>query len=124
MEPVSLILSALVAGAATTAGDVAQDAYNGLKALIKRKFESQGKAGAGYVLDKHEEKPEAWQEPLKGELVETGADRDEEILQAAQKLMELAKPQESPTSQYSVQVTGDVKGFVQHNAGTVTQNIN
>jgi hypothetical protein len=120
MDPVSMILSALVASAAD---NVAQDACSGLKNLIKRRFEKQGKAEAGYVLDKHQEKPEAWQEPLKEELIQAGADRDEEILQAAKKLLELANAEKSAKGQYNAQITGDVKGFVQENSGTVNQNI-
>lgn len=124
MDPVSVILSALVAGAAKPAGDLAQDGYNCLKTLIKGKFESKGQSGAGYVLEKYQEKPEAWQEPLKGELVEAGVDKDEEIIKAAQKLLERVNPQAAAAGQYNVQVAGDVKGFVQHNAGTVNQTIN
>jgi hypothetical protein len=120
MDPVSMILSALIS---TAANDVTHDACSALKGLIKRRFEKQGKAEAGYVLDKHQEKPEAWREPLKEELIQVGADRDEEILQAAKKLLELANAEKSAATQYNAQITGDVKGFVQENSGTVNQNI-
>lgn len=120
MDPVSMILTALVT---TAASDVAHDACSSLKDLIKQRFEKQGKAEAGYVLEKHQEKPEAWQEPLKEELIQSGADGDEEILQAAKKILELANAEKSSTGQYNAHITGDVKGFVQENSGTVTQNI-
>ncbi len=44
MEPISIIVSALAAGAAKAAGEAAPDAYNALKALIKRKFAGEPKA--------------------------------------------------------------------------------
>jgi hypothetical protein len=52
MDPVALILAALVAGATKAAGDVAQDAYDGLKTLIKCKFASQNKSDSSVLLDK------------------------------------------------------------------------
>ncbi len=116
MDPVSLILQALVTGAAKAAGDIAQDTYKGLKALIQRKFADKGKSGADYVLAKHEEKPEAWQEPLKAELVEVEADKDEEIIKKAQELLKLANPQEAAQGKYNIKaeqikgIVGDISG--------------
>ena len=58
MEPISLIINALVTGATAAAGDVGgttvKDAYNGLKTLIKRKFEGDP-LGQGLVDGKPEE---------------------------------------------------------------------
>lgn len=105
MDPISIILSALasgaaqkvlpalVEGAAKPAGDMAQDAYNGLKTLIKRKFESQGKPASAAILDMHEQKPELTQPLLKNELAEVGADKDEEIVKQAQNLLDKIKEQ-------------------------------
>ena len=46
MEPISLILAALAAGAVAaakdTAGTAVKDAYESLKALIKKKFAEKG----------------------------------------------------------------------------------
>lgn len=91
MEPISLIIAALVAGAAKAAGDAAPDAYNGLKALIKRKF--AGKPNAEMVLEEHETDPETYEAPLKKKLAEAGADKDEEIINAAQDLLDKIKEQ-------------------------------
>ncbi len=116
MEPISLILQALVTGAVTTAGEVVQDAYKGLKALIQHKFAERGKSGAEYVLAKHEEKPEDWNQPLKAELIEVGADKDEEIIKKAQELLKLANPQEAAKGKYNIKaeqikgIVGDVSG--------------
>ncbi len=58
MEPISLIIAALVAGATAAAKDTAEktvkDAYEGLKTLIKRKFEGDPLA-QGLVDAKPEE---------------------------------------------------------------------
>ena len=95
MEPISLIIAALVAGAAKVAGDAAPDAYNGLKALIKRKFAGEPKAEM--VLEEHETDPETYEAPLKKKLAEAGADKDEEIIKKAQELLEQLKPEEAAT---------------------------
>lgn len=125
MDPMSLILSALVAGAAKTAGNVAQDTYIGLKALIKRKFESQGKSGSATILDKYEEKPEKTKPLLEDELAEASADKDEEIIKLAQKLLEQLHPQEAAEGKFNIQISGgEVQGLIQQNTGNVTQNFN
>jgi hypothetical protein len=122
MDPISLILAALVAGAAKPAGDVAQDAYNALKALIKRKFEDKGKSDSATILDKYEEKPEKTKPLLEDELTEVGADKDEEIIKLAQKLMEQLNPQEAAAGKFSVQISGGkVQGLTQQNTGTINQ---
>ncbi len=91
MDPITLILTALVAGAAKAAGDAAPDAYKGLKALIQKKF--AGKPEAEMALAKHEEKPKVWEEPLKEALVELGVDQDQEVLKKAQALLDKIKEQ-------------------------------
>ncbi|MDJ0577259.1 MAG: hypothetical protein QNJ65_19135 [Xenococcaceae cyanobacterium MO_234.B1] len=109
MDPISLIIAALVAGAAKAAGDAAPDAYNGLKALIKRKF--AGEAKAEMVLEEHETDPETYEAPLKKKLAEAGADKDEEIIKAAQELLKQLKPEESKAGKYNVVFQGEVKGI-------------
>lgn len=91
MEPISIIIAALVAGAAKAAGDAAPDAYQGLKALIKRKFAGEQKAEM--VLEEHESDPETYEKPLRKKLEEAKADKDEEILAAAQNLLDKIKKQ-------------------------------
>lgn len=123
IDPISLILAALVAGAAKTADGVAQDAYNGLKALIKHKFESKGKSDSATILDKYEQKPEKTKALLEDELTEVGADKDEEIIKLAQKLMEQLNPQEAAEGKFNIEISGGtVQGLTQNNPGTITQN--
>lgn len=85
-DPISIILSALVAGAAKSTGDLAQDAYNGLKNLIKRKFADN--EAAKVVLDEYEKDPETYEAPLKKKLTEAKIDKDEEIFKLACDLLD------------------------------------
>jgi len=113
MDPVSLIVSALAAGATAalkeTASQAAKDAYAKLKALIQKRF--AGKPEAEMALVQHERKPEVWEAPLKDALAETGTDKDEAILQAAEMLLKLVQPQQVGTGKYNVQI-GEAEGVV------------
>jgi carbonic anhydrase len=124
MDPVTLILSALASGAVVaakdTANQVVKDAYQGLKALIQRKF--AGKPDAESALAKYERKPEVYKEPLKDELSQVVADKDEEIIKAAQKLMSLIDPQQAAKGKYNVQIAGNVYGLAQGDHQQVTMN--
>ncbi len=123
MDSVTLIESALVAGAAASAKDTAstavKDAYNGLKALIVRKF--SGKSKAQEMLADHEEDPETYEKPLKKVLIEAHVEQEQEILEAARKLMTLVQPQQMGMGKYNVQNTGPVQGQVIGEQHQVTQ---
>jgi hypothetical protein len=122
MDPVSLILAALVAGAAKAAEGVAQDAYDGLKTLIKRKFESQNKSDSSVLLDKYEQKPEKTKPLLEDELTEAGIDKDEEVIKLAQQIMAQLNPQAAAEGKFNVQISGGtVQGLTQQNTGTINQ---
>lgn len=99
MEPISLIVTALVAGAVAAAKDTAEkgvkDTYQGLKTLIKRKFANDALAQAMV-----EAKPEDIKKDeglLKDKIVEAGVDKDNEITKLAQDLLD--KLQEQPGGQ-------------------------
>ncbi len=115
MDPISLIIAALVAGAAKAAGDAAPDAYKGLKALIKSKF--AGKPKSEMVLEEHEQDPETYEAPLKKKLAEAGADKDEEIIKKAESLLKQLKPEEAATIIQNYNVSGDVKGILGNVSG-------
>jgi hypothetical protein len=106
MDPITLIVTALAAGAAVgvkdTASAMVKDAYAGLKALVKKRL--GGGPGAELVLAKHEQAPEAWQAPLMAELAGTGADRDRDLIAAAQALLDLVG--EAGGGKYTVDVRG------------------
>ena len=126
MEPISLIISALTIGAreAVKAGSEAagQDAYNTLKAMIKRKF--AGEPAAEMILEEHEQEPETYEVPLKKKLIQAGLDRDEEIIQTAQELLKESEPEAAATGKFDIKVEGDIKGIVGDiSGGDVNQSI-
>src|ERR1700691_5303829 len=104
MDPITLIVTALAAGAALGAQDTVsammKDAYAGLKALVKKRL--GGGPGAELVVAKHEQSPETWQAPLMAELAETGADGDRDLIAAAQVLLDLLGRDEGRPGKYTV----------------------
>jgi len=106
MDPITLIVTALAAGSALglkdTASSAVKDAYAGLKALVRKKL--AGRPDAEVVLARHEEAPETWQAPLMSELGEAGADRDRDLVAAAQALMSLVDEAGARTGKYTVDV--------------------
>lgn len=86
MEPVTLIVTALATGAALgfkeSASAAVKDAYSGLKALAGRRLASR--ADGLLVLTRHAESPHIWKSPLAAELTAVRADRDGELVAAAQ----------------------------------------
>src|SRR5687768_2542276 len=106
MDPVTLIVSALVAGAASaateTASNAVKDAYSGLKTLLESRF--RGKPTAETALAEAEADPDTWEKPLVKAVAEHGS--DEEVLALAQQLLQLFQSQQS-TSSFQVMASGD-----------------
>lgn len=98
MEPLSLIVAALITGATAAAKDTAasaiKDGYQGLKGLIQRKLE--GHPAATVVLAEHEKDPATYDAPLRKTLAEAAVDQDTAILQAARALLEQTGAQATP----------------------------
>jgi len=88
MDPISIIVLALAAGAAAglkpTAENAIKDAYAGVKALIQRKY-------AKVDLTPLEQKPEstAKRESLREDLAEAGAGDDLALLDQVEKLLDV-----------------------------------
>jgi hypothetical protein len=112
-------MSALVAGAATAGKDLAssaiKDAYQGLKRLLidrlrDKEADKPGPEGAAIdpvtVLEAHEGRPDTWGAPLKEAIAQSGADHDQEILNAAKALLEQADPKGSAAGKYQVDLRG------------------
>ena len=78
MNPITLIVTALAAGAASgvtdTASSAVKDAYAKLRALAGKRL--AGQPDGEVVLAEHEIAPGMWQAPLTAELGEAGADQD------------------------------------------------
>ena len=112
MDPVTLIVMALAAGAALglkdTASAAVKDAYAGLRALVKRRF--AGRSKGELVLTEHEAAPKTWEKPLAAELAAAGADRDGELVAAAQALMHLVDEEGFEAGKYNVKYQVDVHG--------------
>lgn len=108
MDPITLIVTALAAGAASgvtdTASSAVRDAYASLKALVRKRF--AGRQAGELVLAEHESAPETWREPLMAQLGAVGADRDADLVAAAQQLMRLVDAAGSRAGKYTVDVRG------------------
>jgi hypothetical protein len=102
VDPVTLIVTALVAGSGAglkdTASSAVKDAYNGLKGLVRRKL--AGRPDGELVLARHEQDPQVWDRPLAQELAAAGAGEDPAVITAAQALMRLADAAGSAAGKY------------------------
>lgn len=87
MDPISIIITALVAGAAAALKPMTEqaikDAYAGLKGLVQRKYRHVDVA----VLET-DPTSKARQAVIKEDLEKTGAGRDEEVLRQAKALLD------------------------------------
>lgn len=114
MEPISLIFAALVAGATAatkdTAGAAVKDAYEGLKSLIKKKFEKDALAQA--IVEAKPEDMKQSEALLKNKITEAGIDQDVEILKTATEILKKEDPQGEKEGKYRINVQGDIKGIV------------
>lgn len=126
MDPITLILSALAAGATAaakdTAGEVVKDAYQALKALVQRHF--SGKSEAEMALANYEQKPEVWKEPVKDALTQTGAGKDDAIIKAAQALMAKVDPQGAARGKFNINISGTAQGMVIGDSAQVNMTFN
>jgi hypothetical protein len=108
MDPITLIVMALSAGAASGLKDAASatvmDAYEALRGLVRKRL--AGRRDGELVLARHAEAPEAWDGPLSAELAAAGADRDPDLVAAAQTVMNLVDPEGSRAGKYTVDVRG------------------
>jgi hypothetical protein len=108
MEPISLILAALLAGATTGVGEAAgsavKDAYVGLRDAVKRKLADRPAAGS--AVEEYTADPDNWEPALTAYLKQAGADRDEALLSLAQAVMARADPAGASSGKYSVNLTG------------------
>ncbi len=126
MEPITLIVTALAAGASSGAlaalSDEVKDgvkaAYAKLRGLVSRR--TAGNPVAETALAQYEASPEVWRAPLADELAKAGAADDQELLAAAQALLALLDPAAARAGKYQVTVK-DSKG-VQVGDGNVQVN--
>jgi len=122
MDPITLILTALAAGAASgledSASSAVKSAYAGLKALVKRHL--SGRPAGELALAEYESAPEVWERPLTAQMEAARADRDLELVGSAQALMSLVDEAGSRAGKYAVAVQGSQgvqigESNIQHN---------
>jgi hypothetical protein len=108
VDPVVLIVTALAAGAASALQDGASAAVKGayarLTALVKKRF--TGRPKGELVLAEYQAAPQTWEKPLSAELSASGAERDADLVAAAQALMNLVDEAGSQSGKYLVTVHG------------------
>ncbi len=115
MEEVTLILTALAAGASAGTLDALKDdvkekakaAYAKLHGLVKQRF--RGNASAEIILSEHQTDPETYAAPLAKKLTEAGAGADAELVATARALMELVDQAGARSGKYNVMIK-DSKG--------------
>ena len=121
IDPISLIITALVAGATAAAKDTAEqaikDAYKGLKDLINKKFIND--SSWQKIVDGKPEEIKQVEDLLKEKLTQAGVDKDAEIIKAAEEIMKKEDPQGFKEGKYNITVQGDVIGIVGDNHGSV-----
>jgi hypothetical protein len=104
------------------ASEAIKDSYKKLKELIQRKFAGNQEAETALAI--YEREPDAGEGRLKELLSQTGANTEEDIIQASQRLLIQVNPQQAASGKYNVQITGKVQGYVQGDHANVTMNFN
>lgn len=106
MDPVTVVVAALGAGAVkgsgSTAGQGLRDAYAALGDLLVTRFAAH--RSAQVALSQHATDPLTWQAVLTQELRRTHAAQDTEVLSAAQHLLSLADRPGTRMGKYAVDV--------------------
>lgn len=117
MEPVS---TAIIAALGMLTQKAVQDAYEGLKSVLIKKFGGSSELVA--TAESLEKNPESAgrRETLKEEIAATRADADEEVVAAARALIEAIKSQPGGEQTINQTVTGDHNVF--SGSGNITIN--
>jgi RIP homotypic interaction motif len=112
MDPVTLIVTALAAGASAGAIDALTDdvkasvkaSYGRLHELVRRRF--RGNASAEVILAEHQADPKTYEAALAKKLAEAGAGDDIDLVGTAKAMMELLDQQGTKSGKYSVTIMG------------------
>jgi hypothetical protein len=112
MDPITLIITALAAGASAGALDAVKDDVKEAvkKAYAKLRGLARGRVAVrpdgALALDRYETAPETWKPVLTSELTEAGAAGDNDLVAAAKALMELVDQAGAKAGKYNVTITG------------------
>ena len=114
MDPVSLIVTALVSGLSAGLGESAsaamKDAYGILRDRLQRTFNADPVARA--TLDAHATSPDTWDRLLREQISRLGADRDGDVLEAAQRVLTIADARGSRSGSHHIHVGGHGRAAV------------
>lgn len=127
MEPVSIIIAALVAGITggltQSANQVVKDAYQAFKTSLIGKLENPDKTKQ--LIQQVEEQPlaETRQLELKNELLQSQIIDNKEIINMAIKILELTNNKSGEVNKYKVDVNNS-KGIVTGDGNTINQTFN
>jgi hypothetical protein len=127
MEPITLILAALAAGASAGALDELKDevkekfkaAVESLRGLVSKRFRDTGTPNAEAVLAEYMADPEGYKIPLSKKLDAADAGGDDALVAAAKSVLELLGRQAGTAGKYSVTVN-DSKGVMIGDGNTQT----
>jgi hypothetical protein len=121
MDPATLIVAALAAGALKGAGETAsaavKDTYEALRAAVVARFADKQVPVA--VLAEHEDDPETYEKPLAKRIQQADAGRDPRIVALAQELMRLMDADGARSGKYTMDVRG-AQGVQVGNGNTQT----
>ena len=134
MEPISLVVGALVAGASAalkdTASQAVKDAYQGLRTLVVHYWmkgtegtDTAKEAEAKVLLDNLEEDPNTYQVPLEKKLTKVMPQVDRDLVEKAQQVYQLLDEAGFSAGKYKVSM-GNAQGVQIGDFNTQTNTFN
>jgi hypothetical protein len=108
MDPVTLIVAALAAGAASALQDDAKESVNTAYARLRGRLAKRftGRRVGELALAEYEAEPQMWEPQLRAELAASGAAGDPDLVDAAQSLMSLVDEAGARSGKYVVSIQG------------------
>ena len=111
MEPIGVIVAALSVTGGALGDQPIKDSYAGFRALLVRRFGGSSPR-LERTLDDHAEDPETYEKPVARVLQDVGADRDQEVVDAATELLKQAEATQPG-------ITGGLVGQINAQGGKV-----
>ena len=122
MDPVSLVVGALAAGLSETVTGAVQDAYAGLRdALVRRLRRDKGQDGSAEQAVEAIEAQVADRTTLRATVSTAGLATDEQVLAAAQQVLQAADPAGARVGKYVIDLR-EAKGVQVGDNPTMTIN--
>ncbi|MCP4402293.1 MAG: hypothetical protein GY801_33935 [bacterium] len=98
MDPITIaIIAGVAAGLTEVSESAVKDAYNSLKAIIKKKFGDKNAVNDAVVGVENNPDSKAREAVLTEEVAKTGADKDSDVLKAVETLTEALEQQAKST---------------------------